>query len=70
MTDEDLIAEHIRQCTASLQSQIDEAGGWPAICVFPEPRDSVEKVAFGLLIGEVQRRIGSPVKYTTQPGTA
>jgi hypothetical protein len=64
--DDEKIVGYIQQYTAHFQIQI--AKGWPVSFVFPTPPDDDARAALRLFVTEIEKGIGKPIIFTTEPG--
>ncbi len=58
---DEAIAACITRYGAALAAQVEQAGGWPAKLVLPEPADDIEREAMRLFVDEVEATTGAAV---------
>ena len=66
-TTDEKIAGYLRRLVALFQRQLATTDGWPTSYVFPTPRDDDERGALRLFVAELERELGGPILFTTEP---
>ena len=64
MMDDKAIAARIEDYTALYDRQIEEAGGWPATFVFPQPASPLEQEAMRRFLDDVETGTGLKLQIT------
>jgi hypothetical protein len=64
------ITGYVQRLVARFQNQLAATHDWPTSYVFPTPQDDDERTALLVFVDEVEKAIGCPILFTTEPGRA